>query len=82
MRRFLLIDDYLAEKAVEMGEGNAKLVAAGQREHPLRIGSVKSHLGHLEAAAGAASVIKMLLAFRFGKVPGQANLTVPNRRVA
>jgi len=63
-------------------EANGLGAVYGQREHPLRIGSVKSHLGHLEAAAGAASVIKMLLAFRFGKVPGQANLTVPNRRVA
>lgn len=30
MRRFLLIDDYLADKAVEMADWNAKLVAAGR----------------------------------------------------
>ena len=30
MRRFLLIDDYLAEKAVEMADWNAKLVEAGR----------------------------------------------------
>lgn len=36
MRRFLLIDDYLAEKAVEMGEGNAKLVAAGREPVNMR----------------------------------------------
>lgn len=30
MRRFLLIDDYLAEKSVEMADWNAKLVEAGR----------------------------------------------------
>ncbi len=30
MRRFLLIDDYLADKAVEMADWNAKLVEAGR----------------------------------------------------
>lgn len=30
MRRFLLIDDYLADKAAEMADWNAKLVAAGR----------------------------------------------------
>lgn len=30
MRRFLLIDDYLADKTVEMADWNAKLVAAGR----------------------------------------------------
>lgn len=40
---------------------------------PVRIGSVKSMIGHLKSAAGAASVIKAALALHHGVLPPSAN---------
>ncbi len=48
---------------------------------PLLVGSVKPHVGHLEAAAGVAGVIKVLLAIREGAIPAQLHFDEPNRRL-
>ncbi len=41
----------------------------GKRDKSLLIGSVKSNIGHLEAAAGVASFIKTVLAVKDGVIP-------------
>jgi len=38
-------------------------------DQPLLIGSVKSNIGHLEAASGLASIIKVAMAFEKGLIP-------------
>ncbi|SYX84230.1 type I polyketide synthase [Paenibacillus alvei] len=47
-------------------------------DNPLQIGSVKSNIGHLEAAAGVASIIKVLLAFKNEVIPANLNFNEPN----
>ncbi|HEX6873507.1 MAG TPA: beta-ketoacyl synthase N-terminal-like domain-containing protein, partial [Micromonosporaceae bacterium] len=45
---------------------------------PCLIGSVKPNIGHLEAGAGVAGVIKTVLALRHGEIPPSLNHTTPN----
>lgn len=47
-------------------------------DNPIQIGSVKSNIGHLEAAAGLASIIKVLLAFKNEVIPANLNFNEPN----
>ncbi|SPE63559.1 Polyketide synthase PksJ [Streptomyces netropsis] len=42
------------------------------------VGSVKTNIGHLEAAAGVAGIVKVLLAMRHRTLPGLVDLRVPN----
>lgn len=48
-------------------------------EHnPCWIGSVKTNIGHLEPAAGLASIIKAALSLKNGKIPPHLNVKNPN----
>lgn len=47
-------------------------------DKPALLGAVKSNVGHLESAAGAASLAKMALALRNGKIPPSINYAGPN----
>jgi len=54
-----------------LGEGRAP-------DQPVLLGSVKTNLGHLEAAAGVAGVIKAALALRRGEIPPTLHFRQPN----
>nr|WP_269475773.1 type I polyketide synthase [Streptomyces gossypiisoli] len=48
------------------------------RDRDLLIGSVKTNIGHLEAAAGIAGLIKVVLALRHDTLPASLNFDRPN----
>jgi acyl transferase domain-containing protein/NAD(P)-dependent dehydrogenase (short-subunit alcohol dehydrogenase family)/acyl carrier protein len=52
-----------------------------ERETPCRIGSLKSNVGHLEAAAGVAGIIKACLMLQENEVPALATLERPNPQI-
>ena len=65
-------------------EMRALTAVMGDRRNagPLRVGSVKTNIGHLEPAAGIAGLIKALLCVRHGEIPPHLNLTELNPELA
>jgi acyl transferase domain-containing protein len=48
---------------------------------PLRVGSIKTNIGHLEAAAGLAGLLKVMLALEHGQIPPHLNFDNPSSQI-
>ncbi|MGW3075642.1 acyltransferase domain-containing protein [Kitasatospora sp. NPDC001132] len=56
-------------------------VLGGDRAEPLRLGSVKSNVGHLEAAAGIVGLVKLAMSMRNGVLPPSLHFSAPNPQI-
>ncbi|MFG2647962.1 acyltransferase domain-containing protein [Streptomyces sp. NPDC048436] len=68
------LGDPIEASALSAALGSGQGRAADQ---PLLIGSVKTNIGHLEAAAGIAGLIKTVLALHHDEIPPQLHFTAP-----
>ncbi|MGD8991373.1 MAG: type I polyketide synthase, partial [Desulfobacterales bacterium] len=53
-------------------------ISGTQRNGFCALGSVKSNIGHLDASAGIAALIKTILAIKHGVLPPSLNFEIPN----
>jgi acyl transferase domain-containing protein/acyl carrier protein len=56
-------------------------VYGATRREPLVLGSVKSNIGHTDAAAGVAGVLKVVLALRHERIPKNLHFKEPNPHI-
>ena len=66
---------------IEYRAAVASYTTGAPRERPLILGAVKANIGHLEAAAGIAGLIKAALALRRHTVPPQIHFLKPNPNI-
>jgi len=56
-------------------------VFGSAREQPLWLGSVKTNIGHLEAAAGVTGLIKLVLALQHRQIPKHLHFDTPSPHI-
>ncbi|MCB1921125.1 MAG: acyltransferase domain-containing protein, partial [Candidatus Competibacteraceae bacterium] len=66
---------------IEAGSLGAVLGAARGPDRPLVVGSAKTNIGHLEAAAGIAGLIKATLALQHRVIPPSLHFLSPNPNI-
>lgn len=58
-----------------------RLFESDQPNAPIALGSVKSNIGHLKAASGAAGIFKAAMALHHKTLPATANYETPNPNI-
>ncbi|NSL43589.1 polyketide synthase, partial [Streptomyces sp. 8P21H-1] len=67
---------------VEAAALGAALGVGRPAGHPLRVGSVKTNIGHLEGAAGIVGLLKTVLSIWHRELPPSLNFETPNPDIA
>ena len=71
-----LLGDSMEAKAL------GKVIGADRKNGPCAIGSVKTNIGHLEAAAGIAGLIKVILSLKHRTIPPSLHYNSPNPHIS
>ena len=66
---------------IEVQAAGAALGKGRDADRPLLIGSVKTNIGHLEAAAGIAGLIKVILSLEHEVLPKHLNFSKPSPHI-
>lgn len=66
---------------IEMGAIHAVFAESHDAARPVVVGSVKTNLGHMEAAAGVGGIVKAALQLRHGEIYPHLNLTQPSPQI-
>ena len=66
---------------LEMQALGAVFGADRDGDQPLYVGSLKTNVGHLEAAAGIAALIKLVLSLQHKEIPPHLNFTSPSPHI-
>lgn len=66
---------------IEVNALAAALCQGRNPDTPLLVGSVKTNLGHLEAAAGVAGVIKVILSLLHNRIPPHLHFKTPSPHI-
>lgn len=78
LRQTFREDRQATELTAERASGSANYGGPGKS---CALGSVKTNIGHLDAAAGVAGLIKTALALRYRKLPPSLHFQTPNPKI-
>ncbi|MDT5230147.1 MAG: hypothetical protein QOI39_647 [Mycobacterium sp.] len=66
---------------IEVQAAGAAFAGARDADRPLLMGSVKTNIGHLESASGAAGLIKVVLSLQHGVLPQSLHFDKPSPHI-
>lgn len=66
---------------IELEALNTIFSQTHSQDKPLRVGSVKTNVGHLEAAAGIVGLAKVILSLQHREIPPHLHFQSPNPRI-